>query len=85
MILTNDRNFWRESIKGRLPYHNICMYFQNNVLLSGGDNLLNKTTTNYICQSLFDQQSPENLGIPISKILDFDEHRQVYISYLICS
>ncbi|WAR00328.1 VP13B-like protein [Mya arenaria] len=50
---------------------------RNHLLLSGGDNLATKTSSNYICQSLFDAQSPENLGIPISKILDFDEHRQV--------
>ncbi|KAL4227239.1 Vacuolar protein sorting-associated protein 13B [Mactra antiquata] len=51
---------------------------RNNLLFSGGDSLQNKTTTNYICQSLFDAQSSENLGVPITKILDFDEHRQIY-------
>lgn len=50
----------------------------SNVLLSGGDILSNKSNGNYICQSLFDPQSPENLAIEMSKILDFDEHRQVY-------
>ena len=59
------------------PFDVCVCGFQNHLFLSGGDNLATKTTSNYICRSLFDAQGPENLGIPISKILDFDEHKEV--------
>ncbi|KAK3589215.1 hypothetical protein CHS0354_020076 [Potamilus streckersoni] len=53
-------------------------HVRGKVLLSGGEILQNKLSTNYLSQSLFDVNAPDNLGIPVDYILNADQHLQVY-------
>ncbi|KAL3889914.1 hypothetical protein ACJMK2_002232 [Sinanodonta woodiana] len=53
-------------------------HIRGKVLLSGGEILQNKSSINYLSQSLFDASAPDNLGIPVDYILNTDQHLQVY-------
>lgn len=55
-----------------------CVYFQCNILLSGGEDLDNKIGLNYISNSLFDDVSWENRGQRAQHVVDGEEHRQIF-------